>query len=112
WTFQSGSPVTSTVQNPVVQWSTAGTYSVGLTATNAQGSSIKTKISYITVSGPVALPFQEGFQSTTFLPPNWYPNNIGNDHVYWERKPGIGAFGTSTACAWFDNFTHVAANDR
>lgn len=33
WTFQSGSPATSTATNPVVVWSTTGTFTVGLTVT-------------------------------------------------------------------------------
>jgi hypothetical protein len=34
WTFQGGNPANSTVQNPVVQWASAGTYAVGLTVTS------------------------------------------------------------------------------
>lgn len=39
WSFQGGSPATSTVQNPVVTWSTTGTYSVSLTVTQGGCSS-------------------------------------------------------------------------
>ena len=39
WTFQNGTPATSTQQNPSVVFSTAGTYTVNLVATNANGSS-------------------------------------------------------------------------
>lgn len=35
WTFQSGSPATSTVQSPTVTWTAAGTYTVSLTVTVA-----------------------------------------------------------------------------
>lgn len=39
WTFPSGTPGTSTAQNPSgVTWSAAGTYTVTMTATNANGS--------------------------------------------------------------------------
>jgi vibriolysin len=50
WTFESGTPATSNVQNPVVSWSTAGTYTVTLTATNSVGSDTEIKTGYITVS--------------------------------------------------------------
>lgn len=34
WSFQSGNPSSSTSQNPVVQWTTTGTYAVSLTVTS------------------------------------------------------------------------------
>ncbi|MBO4615281.1 MAG: PKD domain-containing protein [Bacteroidales bacterium] len=50
WTFDGGTPSTSTAQNPRVTYNTAGTYSVSLTVTNAQGTDTETKTGYITVS--------------------------------------------------------------
>lgn len=38
WSFQGGSPATSTAQNPVVSYASAGTYNVTLTATNSFGT--------------------------------------------------------------------------
>jgi PKD repeat protein len=49
WTFNGGTPATSTLQNPSITYYTAGTYTVALTATNAYGSDIETKVDYITV---------------------------------------------------------------
>jgi len=49
WTFNGGSPSSSTSQNPVVIYNTAGNYTVELTATNAAGFDIETKVNYITV---------------------------------------------------------------
>jgi serine protease len=112
WVFQGGIPATSTGSNPVVQWASPGTYSVMLTVTNANGSSSKTKLSYITVSGPQQLPFIEGFEGTQFLPAGWGPNNIWNDNLYWARKTGVGAYGTSTACAMFDNYNMNVPGER
>ncbi len=51
WTFTGGTPATSTAQNPSVTYSTAGTYTVALTATNADGSDTEIKTNYITVTG-------------------------------------------------------------
>ena len=48
WTFGDGT--TGTTQNPAKTYSTAGTYSVGLTATGPGGSNVKTKPNYITVT--------------------------------------------------------------
>lgn len=50
WIFAGGSPSNSTAQNPVVTYSTVGTFDVTLTATNANGSDVETKVGYITVT--------------------------------------------------------------
>ncbi len=50
WTFGDGR--TSIAQSPSHTYSTAGTYNVSLTATNAGGSDTETKTGYITVSAP------------------------------------------------------------
>ncbi|TND10121.1 MAG: glycosyl hydrolase [Bacteroidetes bacterium] len=45
WAFPSGTPATATTQNVTgVVWNTAGTYTVTLTATNANGSSNSTQV--------------------------------------------------------------------
>jgi PKD repeat protein/C1A family cysteine protease len=52
WSFEGGTPASSTLQNPVVTYSTAGVYSVTLKATNTFGDGTLTKTNYITVSAP------------------------------------------------------------
>jgi PKD repeat protein len=114
WTFQGGTPATSTSSAPVVQWSTPGTYSVALTVSNANGNNSITKASYITISNPIALPLSEGFQSSTFVPANWSSYNIGNDNVFWKRVTGVGGYTTnaSAASAMFDNYNFDATGER
>jgi len=52
WTFSGGSPSTSTSRNPVVTYSTPGTYNVTLTASNSHGTGTPvTKTGYITIYG-------------------------------------------------------------
>ncbi|WP_242202127.1 PKD domain-containing protein [Aestuariivivens insulae] len=53
WTFDGGTPTTSTEQNPLVTYSTEGVYTVSLTASNLQGSNTKDVVGYITVKKPV-----------------------------------------------------------
>ncbi len=55
WTFNGGTPGTSTDQNPSIAYNTPGVFQVSLTATNTAGSDTETKIDYITVN-PVADP--------------------------------------------------------
>lgn len=50
WSFPGGTPATSTAQNPVVTYSTPGTYDVSLTATNANGSNSLTQTGFITAN--------------------------------------------------------------
>lgn len=51
WTFTGATPSSSNNQNPInVCYSTAGTYQVILTVTDANGSDDETKVGYITVS--------------------------------------------------------------
>ena len=63
WTFEGGTPGSSSVQDPVVNYVTPGVYTVELTATNADGSDTETKTGYITVS---ATPTQTELSFTDF----------------------------------------------
>lgn len=50
WTFSGGSPATSTLQDPAVLWTTPGTYTVTLIATNGVGSDTTSQT--ITINAP------------------------------------------------------------
>jgi PKD repeat protein len=50
WSFQGGSPSSSSAQDPSVTYNTAGTYDVSLTAYNSAGNDTETKYNYITVT--------------------------------------------------------------
>ena len=52
WSWDFGDGATSTAQNPSHQYSSAGTYTVELTAANEYGSDTETKTDYITVTEP------------------------------------------------------------
>jgi len=49
WTFEGGTPSTSTQQNPTVTFSSIGDHDVSLTTTNISGSNTETKIDYISI---------------------------------------------------------------
>jgi len=59
WTFEGGSPSTSTDQNPGVIYGTAGIYTVTLTSSNAGGSDTETKFEYISVESLGAPPIAD-----------------------------------------------------
>ncbi len=50
WSWNFGDSGTSTIQNPIHVYTNAGTYTVTLTATNANGSDLYTSTNYITVN--------------------------------------------------------------
>ncbi|MBU0982367.1 MAG: PKD domain-containing protein [candidate division Zixibacteria bacterium] len=52
WSWNFGDGGTSTAQNPSHTYTNPGTYTVALTATNAYGSDVETKVDYITVTDP------------------------------------------------------------
>ncbi|MDO9036477.1 MAG: PKD domain-containing protein [Methanoregula sp.] len=52
WSWNFGDGGSSTEQNPVHQFTTTGTYTISLTATNVKGSDTMTKTGYITVIAP------------------------------------------------------------
>ncbi len=54
WSWSFGDGTTSMVQNPVHTYTTAGTYTVALTATNAGGSTTATQTRVITVQTPAS----------------------------------------------------------
>jgi PKD repeat protein len=70
WTFQGGNPSTSTQQNPVVNYSTAGTFKVTLTTQNNYGNNTNIKEGYITVTNPT------GINDPEFRTVNCYPNPV------------------------------------
>jgi PKD repeat protein/C1A family cysteine protease len=64
WSFEGGTPVSSTSQNPSVTYNTVGTYDVTLTADNTLGPNTLTKPNYITVvSAPITCEFIDNMET-------------------------------------------------
>ncbi len=65
WTFNGASQPSSSLQNPVVSYQTAGIYPVSLTVENAKGSNTVSKTNYITVINAIAdnkPNYEQGFE--------------------------------------------------
>ena len=103
WTFQNGTPATSTAQNPVVSYDTPGIYTVTLTATDGTTTQMETKTQYIHVLPKFGnLPFLETFENYTNLSntPNWEVVNP-SDFIQFE----VGTTGLSSAkSAYLNNY--------
>ncbi len=92
WTFDGGTPGTGTAQNPSVTYNTAGTYTVALTATNAQGSDTETKVDYITV---VVTP---------------YCDSSGGDQSYeYVAGVAVGSMNNTSGASAYSDFTGITA---
>jgi len=80
WTFEGGTPATSTEQNPIVTYNTSGLYDVTLTATNSNGNNTKKRNQSINVKevGAVVAPYTEGIESLSF------PANAGGADESWS----------------------------
>lgn len=100
WSFPGGTPASSTDQNPTVQYSNAGLYSVSLTVSNANGSSTITKSSYVNVhptTADITVPsFSEGFENLTInAASNWSINNVDGG-VAWAITSNAAYTGTKS----------------
>ncbi|MGJ8661474.1 MAG: PKD domain-containing protein, partial [Bacteroidota bacterium] len=112
WSFPGGTPSTSTAQNPVITYATAGNYNVTLTVTNPNGNDSEVKTSYITVvSGAGAtLPLTEGFVSATYPPTGWSIINT-NSSATWVRNSTTGVTPTAGNSMMFDNYNLNDSDD-
>ena len=100
WSWVFGDGYTSTTENPVHTYSSAGTYTVYLTTTNSAGSNVTCVSDYITVTAnatPVAgftanvtsgtVPFAVQFNDTsTNTPTSWYWE-FGDGYVSSVENP-------------------------
>ncbi len=90
WSFEGGTPSTSTAQNPTVVYNTVGTFDVTLTATNSAGSDQELKVDYITVTSAPADEIAEAVDngSLTFT-------KSGN--AYWSKVTDVYYYGGDSA---------------
>jgi PKD repeat protein len=88
WTFDGGTPATSTATNPAVSYKTAGKYNVTLVVTNANGNNTKIKTGYVTVNA--------------IIPTFTYPSSSGNASKEWISQVSMnGSTYTSLSSAIF-----------
>lgn len=106
WTFQGGTPATSTDANPTVTYANAGVYQVKLEVSNGTGSTELIRDSVVLVRPTISsfgAPFKESFETTTFAPSQWM---IGKPDGYsWNRVTGVGKDGNACARAFINSNT-------
>ncbi len=105
WTFQGGTPATSSVANPTITFNTPGTYNVSLQVGNNNGNNTFSRnaivIVHPTVSG-IQAPVSEGMEGSTFPPTGWA---VENGFTSSWQKAGVGASGSSSALAVINTST-------
>lgn len=89
WTFEGGSPATSTLSAPSVVYAAPGNYATTLTVTNAAGTSTKVRNPFPGVAWhveQVSYPAVEGFETAavTAMPAGWVIVNKNYGTLTWE----------------------------
>ena len=93
WSFEGGTPSTSTSQNPTVTYNTLGAYDVSLTVTNAEGADTEIKTNYINVVDVM------------------YCESAGNSvSDEWIAGVEVGTFSNTSGAATYSDFTSLTAN--
>lgn len=110
WTFQGGTPATSTQENPTVTYNTPGLYEVELSATDGTTTDVETKTAYIRVLATGgAAPVLEGFEGYSSFNgvTEWEVIDHGNN-AEWEITSTAGL--NSTKSAKLPNFGQSSGN--
>lgn len=93
WTFEGGTPASSSLANPMVTYNNVGIYDVKLKISNANGTDSITFSNYIQVVDNISsktVPFFEGFEDTGF------PDNLNNKSDWTIVTPGTEKFTRTT----------------
>jgi PKD repeat protein len=110
WTFQGGTPSTSTDSIPVIQYNTPGIYTVSLTVSNSSGSASATKTGYVTVNSSTAMYnssfYSEGFEGTAIPNNDWKVNNNSPGGNTWAQTSAAASSGSKSV-----RIVNVAAAD-
>jgi PKD repeat protein len=99
WTFQDGTPSTSTDRNPTVTFNSPGYKRVTFTATNAQGSTTKSDDYAVLISDQSVswtAPYSESFETNSGIWP-YVADNHDLNFTNWQLYTGAGTTGNKCA---------------
>lgn len=104
WTFDGGSPATSTSQNPTISFSSPGNHTITLIV--SKGGLSTSYSASIAVKQGSNMPYAEGFETTTFPLAGWEIVNP-DGKMAWQRAEKLsgGGFGKSKGYMYFDNYS-------
>jgi uncharacterized repeat protein (TIGR02543 family) len=95
WSFEGGSPSSSSAQNPVVTYNSIGTYNVTLTVYNAVGNDTETKVDYITVQEVVL---------------DYCDSSGGNQSYEYIAGVSVGDLSNNSGASGYSDFTYLTAH--
>ncbi len=98
-------------QNPNVEFNEAGSYTITLTVSNANGNTTISKDDYV-VAGGSPLPFFEDFESGNAEQKGWAIVNPDNDDITWEMYDVEGNGGTKAAGINLFNYPSIFKRDQ
>lgn len=116
WSFPGGNPATSTQANPVVTYSTPGTYNVSLEASNGVCKDSLGKTGYITIYGAAGVPgTPQGLTGMCVDPSSNTYTTTGTPYATsytWDLTPAAAGvltnYGTSCTIDWDNTWTGTA----
>lgn len=100
----------ATSQNPIVEFASAGVYSVSLTATNSDGTNTKIINNYIKVGG-TPTPFLEEFEANSTTLVDWRVANYDANSITWGIANTSGN-GISAKSVFMDNYSYSDIGQR
>ncbi|MFN8395032.1 MAG: PKD domain-containing protein [Bacteroidia bacterium] len=100
WTFQGGTPATSTQRNPAVTFNGTGSHLVTLTVTDGNGQSDTDSLT-VTLTGVTATSIATDFEAG-FPPAGYTLAATGN--LTWAQANSVGGYGNSPTSSKCDNF--------
>jgi PKD repeat protein len=96
WTLSGGSPSTSTDENPVVTYSSPGTYTIALTASNEYCQNVKKVTNFITVVDPISVIDDfETDEGHFYLYPTYSGSTVGISSESAQQRVTTTAYGGS-----------------
>ncbi|MEM0999886.1 MAG: S8 family serine peptidase [Bacteroidota bacterium] len=101
--FVNGTSASS--QNPEVQFSATGLYTVTMTASNIFGSDTYSISAYIDITAGATAPLVEGFQGA-FLPQGWSIVDPGGSNTWAQATNITGSNGNPTNAAFVENYVY------
>lgn len=111
WSFPGGSPATSNDENPLVTYSSPGTYDVSLTVTDANGSSWQTYTAFITYEENFSQPIlMEEF--TSGLPSTWSVDELSGSFSWQETTVANGPHCEPSAVMYVNHYYIDANGDQ
>lgn len=109
WTFPGGTPATSSLPNPLVEYAQPGIYAVTLTVSNAYGSTTRSDIDYLVVnaSGQAGF-FIEDFEGG--VPATWEVDNPDQSFTWSARQ--VEGQPSGVLAAWVNCYQYPTVGQR